>query len=169
MKSDINIYFKARQEAAKTDKRLSSRESAAELLGCSASSLANYELGVTKAVPPDAVVMMADLYNAPELKSRYCANECPIGKGAPIPTTVGSIELVTCRLIRALSQGTIDSIKRQFVEIAADGKVTDEELPQIESLNEHLGEMSQTISELQMLCQKVLSAGGLKPNGADET
>ena len=60
-KTNENIYFKCRKEAALYDERLRSRESAADLLGVSPSSLADYELGNTKVVPVDKVHLMADL------------------------------------------------------------------------------------------------------------
>ena len=53
IKQNENIYFKCRKEAALYDERLRSRESAAELLGVSVSSLADYELGNMKVVPVD--------------------------------------------------------------------------------------------------------------------
>lgn len=62
-KTNDNIYFRCRKEAAKYNDKLNSRESAADLLGVSVSSLADYELGNTKVVPVDKVVLMADLYN----------------------------------------------------------------------------------------------------------
>lgn len=77
MKTNENIYFRCRKEAAKYNDKLNSRESASELLGVSVSSLADYELGNTKVVPVDKVVLMADLYNAPQLLNGYCARECP--------------------------------------------------------------------------------------------
>ena len=61
MNDNNNVYFKARKRAAIYDERLYSREGAAELLGISVSSLADYELGNTKIVPVDKVVLMADL------------------------------------------------------------------------------------------------------------
>lgn len=57
-KEGKNIYFACREKAAKYNDLLNSRERAAELLGISTSTLANHELGVTKNVPPDTVVMM---------------------------------------------------------------------------------------------------------------
>lgn len=75
-KEDKNIYFACREKAAKYNDLLNSRESTAELLGISTSTLANHELGVTKNVPPDTVVMMSDLYRTPELRSYYCKHEC---------------------------------------------------------------------------------------------
>ena len=60
---NINLYFKARKKAAAYNERLYSREGAAELLGISPSTLADYELGNTKVVPVDKVVLMAEMYN----------------------------------------------------------------------------------------------------------
>ena len=60
---NTNMYFQARKKAATYNERLWSREGAAELLGISVSTLADYELGNTKVVPVDKVVLMADLYN----------------------------------------------------------------------------------------------------------
>lgn len=91
-KGNENIYFKCRKEAATWDKRLYSRESAAELLGVSVSSLADYELGNTKVVPVDKVNMMADLYRAPQLKTMYCKHDCPIGECLTVATEIKSMK-----------------------------------------------------------------------------
>ena len=49
------------------------------LPGVTEDSLKKYELAINR--PPNIVVaMMADAYNAPELRPWYCANECPLGK-----------------------------------------------------------------------------------------
>lgn len=71
-KAADNIYCRCRKEAAKYNDKLNSRDGAAELLGISASTLADYELGITKIIPADAILRMADLYNAPELRNHYC-------------------------------------------------------------------------------------------------
>lgn len=47
---NTNMYFQARKKAATYNERLWSREGAAELLGISVSTLADYELGNTKVV-----------------------------------------------------------------------------------------------------------------------
>ena len=77
-----NQCFRCRKEAAKYNDKLGSREGAAELLGISVSSLADYELGNTKVIPVDKVVLMADIYNAPELMAWYCSSECLIGRAS---------------------------------------------------------------------------------------
>lgn len=107
MKSVENVYFRCRKEAARYNDKLNSRESTCELLGVSVSSLADYELGNTKVVPVDKVVLMADLYNAPQLLNNYCATECPIGCRRKLPTEVQPIELTTLRLLELCSNGKL--------------------------------------------------------------
>lgn len=50
-----NPWYQARKKAAEYDDRLCSRESAAEQLGMSVSSLADAELGNTKFMPVDNI------------------------------------------------------------------------------------------------------------------
>lgn len=67
-----NIYCQCRKEAAKYNDKLNSREGAAEVLGMSPSTLSDYELGITKIIPAENILRMADVYNAPQLKNHYC-------------------------------------------------------------------------------------------------
>ncbi len=60
---NTNVYFRARKNAATYNERLYSREGAAEILGISVSTLADYEFGNTKVVPVDKLVFMAEMYN----------------------------------------------------------------------------------------------------------
>ena len=81
-KAGENIFTQARYNAAKFNDRLNSREGASEELGIDRSRLARIELG-SKNPFPDEVLMMSDIYNAPELKSYYCKNMCLLGKDFP--------------------------------------------------------------------------------------
>ena len=69
-KINENIYFKCRKEAALYDERLRSRESAADLLGVSPSSLADYELGNTKVVPVDKESILILLVSSAVLRGK---------------------------------------------------------------------------------------------------
>lgn len=62
-----NVFAEARIYAATFNDRLFSREGAAEELGIDRSRLARIELG-SKNPFPDEVLMMSDIYSAPELK-----------------------------------------------------------------------------------------------------
>ena len=153
-KGSENIYFACRIHAAETNGRLSSRESAAELLGVSPSTLANYELGVTKTVPVDSVVMMADLYHAPELKNLYCKTECPIGRSMPLATDYEDLHAVTIKLLNRLDDEEISGIKRKLLRIAEDGQIKPEEREQMNSILESLNRVTEAVSELRMLAER---------------
>ena len=110
---NTNMYFQARKKAATYNERLWSREGAAELLGISVSTLADYELGNTKVVPVDKVVLMADLYNAPELITGYCMRECPVHGFLPLATEEKSLEGIALRLLQNFNEDSLKNILRK--------------------------------------------------------
>lgn len=156
MKENTNVYFRARKEAATYNERLFSREGAAELLGISVSTLADYELGNTKVVPVDKVVLMADLYNCPELKTGYCKYECPIGKTMPLATQVTGIEGIALRLIREFDTEKVKQMEKSLIDIAADGVISEDEKPKLEAILKRLDELAVVISEMKLIGEKAL-------------
>lgn len=160
IKAGENPCFVCRKEAAKYNERLYSREGAAEMLGVSVSSLADYELGITKVIPVDKLVLMADLYNAPELKAWYCASECPIGRGLPMPTgEITSVELTTLALLKQLKDDDVQRVREKLIDIAADGKITDDERPDLKSILEYLDGLIKAAGELRLIGSKLLNGG----------
>lgn len=153
-----NVYFRARKDASLYNERLSSREGAAEMLGVSASTLADYELGITKFVPVDKVVLMADLYNCPELKTGYCKHECPIGKHIPLATSVSGIEGIALRILKGMDSDEV-KYSKSLIDIASDGVITEDEKPVLKEIIQKLEEMALAISELKLVGEKVLKDG----------
>lgn len=127
-----NVYFEARKQAAEYDARLRSREGAAELLGVAPCTLADYELGVTKTLPADNVVRMAELYRAPHLKTEYCATKCSIGcaYACHLPTSRQRVELVALEIASAIP--AIQTAKDDLISIAKDGVIKPSELKEFE-------------------------------------
>lgn len=158
-KAADNPYYKARKEASKYNERLSSREGAAEQLNIHPTTLADYELGLVKP-PVDKVVRMADLYNAPSLKTQYCANECPIGCGRAEPQADTTIEQVTIRLMRGLSKANVDGIKNTLLNIAEDGRITDDEKPELQYILAELDYLQKSINELRLIGEKCMTTQG---------
>lgn len=154
MKCNENLYFRCRKEAAKYNDKLNSRESAADLLGVSVSSLADYELGNTKVVPVDKVVLMSDLYNAPELLNSYCANECPIGCRRDTATEVQSIEKTTIGLLAMVSDGNLEKYMSRLTRIAVDGKVTPDEQSEMAEIVEYMNHLRVLVEELNLFDSK---------------
>ena len=159
-----NVYLKARKTAAKWNPALNSRQAAADQLGVSSFTLADYELGNTKVVPVDKVVLMADLYNCPELMTGYCKNECPIGKSMAVATTVGGIEGVTLRILKELDPESIKGIRKSLVDIASDGVISEDEKPTLQSIVRRLDEMTIAISELRLASEKIIRGQGNEQN-----
>ena len=156
MKENNNVYFKARKAAALYNEKLFSREGAAEMLGISVSTLADYELGNTKVVPVDKVMLMADLYNAPELKHWYCKRECPIGKSMPLATQIKGIEGIALRMIKEFDPDSLEDMKNSLVSIAADGVISEDEKPELERILKKLDDMAVVISEMKLVGEKAL-------------
>lgn len=156
LKENTNVYFQARKRAAMSNDRLFSRENAAELLGISPYTLADYELGNTKVVPVDKVVLMADLYNAPELITGYCKCQCPIHGFMPLATEEKNLQGIALRLLKGLNEDEMQDLKTSMIDILEDGKVSDNELVEFKKLMEHLDGLAEIISELKLAGEKIL-------------
>lgn len=155
-KASGNVYFEARKAAAEYDDRLYSREKAAELLGVSVSTLADYENGNTKFVPVDKVVLMADLYHQPELKTGYCKHECPIGACMPFCTKTGSIAMAALKVLKWLDDSKIDSLRHRIIDVAADGQVDASEKPELAEILKNVDEIALAMNEVRLVCEKEL-------------
>lgn len=151
-----NPWYEARIRASKYDDRLKSREGAAELLSMSVSAVTDAELSLSKCMPVDKACLMADLYNAPHLLNYYCLHECPIGRDQPISDDVVTIERVTVKLVKGLRLDQLDAVKNKLVDIAEDGKISDEEKPELRNIIDYLDGVSRTISELRIIGKMVL-------------
>ncbi len=157
VKSSENMYFHCRKDAAEHTPKLYSREGAAELLGVSVSTLADYELGNTKVVPVDKVVLMADLYRHPELKTWYCKHECPVGCDYPIATQVTGLEGAALRLVNAIQEDKVKALANQIMEIASDGVIGADEQDKMSAIINNLDKMIIAITEIKIIARKEMS------------
>lgn len=146
-----NPWYQARKKAAEYDDRLCSRESAAEQLGMSVSSLADAELGNTKFMPVDKAVLMADRYNL---------NECPIGCRHSLSDEVVGIDRVTVKLLKSLKTEKLGDVKDTLLDIAADGKITEDEKPALQEVLAYLDDLAKTVSELKTIGEMALHEDG---------
>lgn len=153
---NTNVYFKARKKAAEYNERLYSREGAAELLGISVSTLADYELGNTKVVPVDKVVLMSDLYNAPQLITGYCMRECPVHGFLPLATEEKSIQGIALRLLKGFNEDELKAMKEDLIEITEDGVISCEEIPKLKQILDRLEKMAEIISEMKIAGEKYI-------------
>ncbi len=162
-KASGNLWYEARKKAAEYDDRLCSREGAAERLGMSVSAVADAELGLSKCMPVDKAVLMADLYRAPHLLNHYCLHECPIGCRHSLSDEVLGIDRVTVKLLKALKIDKLGEVKDTLLDIAADGKITDDEKPALKEVLDYLDGLAKTVSELKTIGEMALEGGSDNP------
>ena len=144
-KAADNIYCKCRKEAAKYNDKLNSREGAAELLGISAS--------ITKIIPADAILRMADLYNAPELRNHYCKYSCPLGQDVPLVDTE-SLDRIAVRALASLKK--VQESKENLLDVVADGVISEDEKPILQDILSNLDELTAVSQNLKVWVQKNL-------------
>lgn len=149
-KAANNIYCQCRKKAAIYNDKLNSRESAAEQLGYSPSTLAGWELG-TDRPSPEAALLMSDLYHAPEIRNHYCRNECPLG------TDVQKVELEDLDRITVKAISTFRKMaetKEILLDITEDGVISESEKPNLEVVMKNLDEVSAIAQSLKIWVEK---------------
>lgn len=102
------------------------------------------------------VLEMADLYNAPELKTGYCKHECPICSYLPVATEAKGLEGITLRLMKRLDCDELNRIKKELVDITEDGIIDETEKPELKKILAFLDEVAESISELKIVGEKFL-------------
>ncbi len=151
-----NPWYEARMRASKYNGKLASREGAAEMLGMSVSAVADTELGLTKFMPVEKAVLMADLYNEPQLLNHFCLHECPIGCRHCISDEVNDIDRMAVKLVRGLRTEDVERIKNTILDIAEDGKVNEDEKAPFREVLDYLEKLGKLISELKIIGDQVL-------------
>ena len=147
-----NMFCQARYEAAKFNERLGSREGAAEELGVDRTRLARIELGSVTPYPEE-VLLMADIYRAPELKGNYCREMCPLGKVMP-KLENQDIDRIGLRALCSLRK--INEAKELLLDITADGVITEDEKPDLEKIINTLNEVNEVTQNLKNWIEKSL-------------
>lgn len=149
-KTASNIYFVARCNAAKHNEQLSSREGAADLMSIDRGRLYRIESGVTNPYPEE-VHLMADLYNAPELRNNYCRECCPLGSYTPQIDT-DSLDRITVRALSSFRR--LKDTKKILLDITEDGVITEDERPALEEVLKEIEEVSSIAHNLRAWMEK---------------
>lgn len=123
-----NIYKKARLKAAQKDPELRTADKAFPKVCMSREKLMMIEQedpSKRQAIPnPGDIVMMAKVYDAPELRDYYCTHHCPIGQDRKALVYDNLSEISTGLLA---SMYFLDHVSDQIHRILEDSQVTAEE------------------------------------------
>ena len=152
-KAADNPFCQARLKAAEYNEKFFSKEYAAEQLHISASQLQDYELGITKCIPPENILRMADLYNAPELRNLYCREMCPLGGDVPV-LELEDLDRITVKAMASLRK--VAETKELLLDITEDGVISNEEKPSLVKILKTLDEISAVAQSLKVWTEKNL-------------
>lgn len=154
-KATGNVWYDARMRAAEWNDKLRSRDGVEAELGISVDALRRIENGVNKVMPVEHAVLLADLYNSPELRNYYCLHECPIGQARALSAESHDIDRVTVKLLKRTTLDDLVKVRQKLLDIADDGRVDDDEVDDLIEVVEFFKELQRTTSELETICEKV--------------
>ena len=137
-KTSSNVFYKARCEAATHNEQLSSRD--------------RIESGIANPYPEE-IHLMADLYNAPELKNYFCKNICPLGEDIP-QAEVADLDRITVRTLSAIRK--LGETKELLLDITEDGVIDETEKDDMEKVLRNLEELEQIAQNMKLWIKKNL-------------
>ncbi len=150
-KENKNIYFESREEAGLT------RAQASEAIGfISDSRLEKIESEKTT-IQPEDVVAMAKAYKKPELCNYYCTHECAIGRDSVPEVKMSSLSEIVLAMLASLN--SLEIQKNRLIEITADGKVSDDELPDFVKIKKQLDQIDVTVESLKLWMENMVADG----------
>ena len=152
-KAADNPFCQARLRAAEYNEKFFSKEYAAEQLHISAGQLQDYELGITKCIPPDSILRMEDVYKAPELRNLYCQEMCPLGYDMP-EINMHDLDRITVKAMSSFRR--MKRIEEIFLDITEDGIISEDEKEDLQKVLEYLEELEEITQSLKSWVKKNL-------------
>lgn len=154
-KTSSNIFYKARCGASKHNEQLSSREGAADIMSIDRGRLYRIESSIANPYPEE-IHLMADLYNAPELRNYYCCNCCPLGSDMP-EISLDDLDRISVKALASFRK--ISETKDDLLDIVEDGVITEDERPKLKSILANLDELAALSQNLKIWVMKNLEEG----------
>lgn len=151
IKDNKNRYQLVREELGL------SRERASELLETISPERLEKIENERSAPHPDEVLLMSQKYQKPSLCNYYCSNQCPIGQQYVPEIQVKELSAIVLEMLASLN--AVQKQKDRLIEIAADGKISREEIDDFIYIQEELERISITVETLQLWSEKMLAAG----------
>lgn len=145
-----NTFYQARLKAAKTNESFKNRDNVADLLLITPGRMYKIEQGLMNPTTEE-VYQMADLYNAPELKSYYCEELCPLGCKHP-KTEVESFDRIVLGVVTGLPK--LEKAKDILLAVTEDGKVESSELADVKAALEVLNKFRKSAQNYELWLEK---------------
>ena len=144
------IYQICREEAG-----LTRSEASEKMTAVSDSKIEKFEYEIQEPTPYD-IIQMADAYRRPDLCNYYCSHKCEIGHRYVPEVKVSDLILET---IASLNE--INPLTTRLIQIARDGRISDDEIKDFALISKKLDEISLAIDSLNLWIDKTASEQAL--------
>lgn len=152
-KENKTIYQLYREERGLT------REKASEkMTGVSASRIEKIEYEQQEPTPYD-IIQMADCYKKPDLCNYYCSHKCAIGDRYVPEIEISELSSIILDTIASLNE--INPLTDRLIQIARDGKISDDEIKDFAFISKKLDEVSLAADSLNLWIDKTASENNI--------
>lgn len=152
IETSSNAFYQARCAASAHNEQLRSREGAADIMSIDRGRLYRIEKGLINPYPEE-IHLMADLYNAPELRNSYCTGICPLGCDM-VKVDIAELDRIAVRALSSFRK--IGKVGNTLLDITADGKISEDERKDLEMVLRNLEELEQVSQSLKLWVKKNL-------------
>ena len=142
VKENKNIWQLNRENAELT------RAQASELMDFISESRIEKIESEKSPIHPEEVVAMAEAYKNPSLCNYYCSHECRIGQDYVPEVKVSSLAEISLGILSSIN--SLNLHKERLIEIAEDGKISDDEIPDFLTIRDRLDKLSLAVDSLKL-------------------
>ena len=142
------------------------REEASEaMLFVSDSRIEKYESGKSP-VQPEEVLAMEKAYKKPGLCNYYCSHECPIGQEYVPEVKINGLANIVLKTLASMN--SLDKAKDRFIEITADGEISEDELADFVKIQDGIEEISMAAESLSLWVSSMVASGKIDEEKLEE-
>ena len=105
---------------------------------------------------------MSGKYKKPTLCNFYCSQQCSIGRQYVPRVEIKELSSIVLEMLASLN--SVGKMKDRLVEIAADGKIDNDEIDDFIYIQNELERISITVETLQLWAEKMLANGTIDPD-----
>ncbi len=140
-----------------------SREKASELLSTSDNYISPdvlYRVEHGDQTPsPLLVIRMAEVYKRPEICNYHCSKKCAIGKDHIPQVNVNDLASIVLQTVSSINEA--QPLINRLIQIAVDGKISDEEIKDFAYIQHKLEEVSLASDILNLWIERTIQENGL--------
>ena len=147
------FYQICREEAG-----LTRSEASEKMTAVSDSKIEKFEYETQEPTPYD-ILQMADAYKRPDLCNYFCSHQCLIGDRYVPEVEMSELSSIILETVASLNE--IDPLTSRLIQIARDGKISDDEMKDFAFISKKLDDISLAVSALNLWVDKTAAENGL--------